>query len=89
MARRRKKEKIYKPGMSLEELARQAKARYAEAESKAKTNWDAMIPTMHANYDALPFGPTRKSNYKLKVTAGKLRFDPDEWERRYVQKMRL
>lgn len=81
--------KVYRPGMALEELARLGKAKYAEKEVTAKRNWDAMIPTMHTSYDALPFGPSKKANYKTRVVAGKLRFDPDAWERKYVAKMKL
>jgi len=81
--------KVYRPGMTLEELARQAAANYAAKESSAKASWDAMIPTMHASYDAMPFGPTRKANYKREVTSGKLRFDSAKFESHYVAKMRL
>ena len=73
---------------TVEEIARLAKDAYKGAEDTAKASWDAMISVMHKRYDETPFGPTRKSNYKKKVTAGKLRFDPEKWEAKWVLKMK-
>lgn len=81
--------KIYKPGMTLEELARLAKGRYSAKEETAKASYNAMKSTMKSNYGKLPFGPTRKSNYEKRIETAVLRFDPDKWESHYVAKMRL
>jgi hypothetical protein len=43
---------------------------------------------MTAGYEALPFGPTRKTNYRAGLDGAVYRTDPDKWERNWPAKMR-
>jgi len=79
--------KIYRPGMTLEELARLAKARYSAKESVAKENYNAVKDDMISAYNALPFGELKKRHYAERIRVATLRFDADKWEREWKREM--
>lgn len=80
--------------VSLAELAAIGKANYSRKISSMHASFRASSSRAQAGYDATPFGPTRKSNYKSawavmpdhyvkKVTAA----GADKWERTWTAKM--
>lgn len=73
--------KIFRAGMSLDELARQARAHYADKATIAAEKWEAKRRVMTENYKRLPFGNLVKSNYERAINAARYRYgDPDKWE---------
>jgi len=50
--------------VTLEELARKGYENYKAKEAQMKKNYSAAKTRMGEGYDATPFGPTRKANYK-------------------------
>lgn len=87
MARKRKK--IYKEGMTLDDLAKEAAKRYAAKEAIAKIAYNKMKDVMATNYDKLPFGDYRKLMYKTKIKDAVLRFDPERWETKWKKAMSI
>ena len=51
-------------------------------------SWAAAKARMKTGYGAMPFGPTRKSNYSSGVDAASHRVDTDKWARNWAAKMR-
>jgi hypothetical protein len=43
---------------------------------------------MIAGFDATPFGPTRKANFREGIQNATYHTDPDKWERNWPAKMR-
>jgi len=74
---------------TLDEMAAKGKAKLSAKAASMKRSYSAALPRMKTGYDATPFGPTRKANYKSGVDAGAKFYhvDPDKWERNWKAKM--
>jgi len=73
---------------TLEEMAAKG---YAKATAKAEyisTAWEKAKERMIKHYKALPFGPTRKTNYERAIRAAKHRQDWDKWRDNWIEKMK-
>jgi hypothetical protein len=80
---------------TLEDLASKGATKYGHKIPLMRKNYRAAEDRAKSGYDATPFGPTRKSNYKeawkympdnyeLKVKPGL----EDKWKDRWIKKMR-
>lgn len=74
---------------TLSEMASKGRENYAAKEATMKASYAAAGSRMSAGYDATPFGPTRKSNYKSAITRmqAHYRTDADKWHRNWSSKM--
>jgi len=59
----------------------------AKADSM-KRSWEGARQRMIAGFEATPFGPTRKANFRDGIQNATYRTDPDKWERNWPAKMR-
>jgi len=73
---------------TLEEMAAKGYAKATRKVDQMKRSWEAAKPRMKDHYDKLPFGPTRKANYKAAIDAATIRFDWDKWKDNWIAKMR-
>ena len=75
--------------VTLEELATKGKENYSAKTEQMKRNYTAAKSRMASGYDATPFGPTRKANYKaaLDRMVAHYRTDPEKWYRNWKSKM--
>jgi len=75
---------------TLEEMASIGAEKLRRKASIMARNWEAMKSIMKTHYDALPFGPTRKANYKAAIDAARYRApDPDKWATNWKAKMSI
>jgi hypothetical protein len=72
---------------SLEEMAAAGYEKLTRKASQISASWNAAKARMTAGYDATPFGPTRKANYRAAIQAASHRTDPEKWRRNWVAKM--
>lgn len=80
---------------TLEELARIGKANYSRKFDSMRRSYRAAGARAQVGYDATPFGPTRKANYKSAWAVMPDHYDAkvkspleDKWERSWTSKMR-
>lgn len=73
---------------TIEEMAAKGVRKLRQKAASITASWEAAKSRMIAGYDATPFGPTRKRNYREMVQAASHRVDPDKWERNWPAKMR-
>lgn len=73
---------------TLEEMAAKGRDKLLRKASQITASWTAAKERMKAGYDATPFGPTRKSNYRAGIDAATHRVDPEKWYRNWIAKMR-
>lgn len=73
---------------SLETMASKGYEKLTRKADVMKTAWNAAKTRMKSHYEALPFGPTRTSNYKSEIDAAEIRFDPEKWRENWLAKMR-
>jgi len=74
--------------LSIEEMASKGYTKATAKDASIRSSWAAAKTRMIAGYDATPFGPTRKSNYKSVVSAATHRTDWDKWKSHWSAKMR-
>jgi hypothetical protein len=78
---------------TLEEMASKGRSKLRDKADSMKSAWNAMTEHMKDAYDKLPFGPTRKANYKKAIdsakTEGRYRVDPDKWYDKWKAKMAI
>ncbi|MEM2233908.1 MAG: hypothetical protein QXP81_10270 [Nitrososphaerota archaeon] len=74
--------------LTLEEMASKGRAKLERKATTITSSWTAAKERMKAGYDALPFGPTRKANYRAGIDAATHRVDPEKWYRNWIAKMR-
>lgn len=79
-------EEFYGQGTVATMAARGAAKLRAKAEIM-KRSWDAAKPTMIKNFEALPFGPTIKANFREMVGKAVYRSDPEKWSRNWQAKI--
>lgn len=74
---------------TLAELASKGYDNYRAKEAQMKRSYAAAKDRMSSGYDATPFGPTRKANYKaaLDRMVSHYRTDADKWKRNWEKKM--
>jgi hypothetical protein len=73
--------------LTLEELAAKGYEKLVRKAAQISASWEAAKGRMIAGFDATPFGPTRKSNFRAGVQAAKHRTDPEKWRRNWTAKM--
>jgi hypothetical protein len=75
---------------TLEELAAKGYDNYKAKEAQMKRSYAAARDRMARGYDATPFGPTRKANYKaaLDRMIKHYRTDAEKWKTNWTEKMR-
>jgi len=74
---------------SFDEMVAVGRDKMSRKATSMSRTYDAMKPTMKSGYDATPFGPTRKANYKSGIDAAKHTVDPDKWARMWRAKMSI
>jgi len=62
-------------------MADKGEATLIKKASIMSRNYDLMKSTMVETYDATPFGPTLKANYKDAIGKAVHRVDPEKWSR--------
>jgi len=73
---------------TLEEMAAQGEKNLRDKLDQMKSSWEAAKSRMISHYEALPFGPTRKKNYRNRITAATWRApDPTKWRENWTAKM--
>jgi len=73
---------------SLEEMASKGQTKLATKAASMASSWNAAKSRMTSHYAAMPFGPTRKSNYNAGVSAGTYRApDPTKWATNWKAKV--
>lgn len=73
---------------TLAEMAAQGSSKLRAKAASMEASWTAARPRMSAGYDATPFGPTRKSNYKAGIGNATYRApDAEKWARNWAGKM--
>jgi len=73
---------------SLAEMASKGAAKLRAKTGSMAASYNAAKGRMKTGYGAMPFGPTRKSNYNAGIDAGTYRTpDVAKWERNWVAKM--
>jgi hypothetical protein len=78
--------------VSLDELARKGYDNYSRKRPAMVKSYSAARDRMAAGYDATPFGPTRKGNYRAALDSMIAhytveRLDADKWKRNWMKKM--
>lgn len=73
---------------TLEEMASAGLEKLRRKATAISTSWAAAKSRMIAGYEAQPFGPTRKANYRDAINAATHRVDPDKWYTNWIAKMR-
>jgi len=73
--------------LTLEEMAAKGYEKLARKATQISASWEAAKGRMISGYDATPFGPARKSNYRAGVQAARHRTDPEKWRRNWSAKM--
>jgi hypothetical protein len=73
---------------TLEEMVRKGVNKLRAKADSMRRSWEGARARMTAGYDATPFGPTRKANYRAGLDGAVYRTDPDKWERNWPAKMR-
>jgi len=75
--------------VTLEELAKKGYDNYKAKEKAMKSSYAAAKTRMSEGYEATPFGPTRKSNYKeaLDRMIAHYRTDAEKWKKNWAAKM--
>jgi len=74
--------------LTLEEMANKGYTKLTNKAASISSSWTAAKPRMKEGYGALPFGPTRKSNYNRGIDSATHRTDPDKWKARWLVKMK-
>jgi hypothetical protein len=74
--------------LTLTEMAAKGERKLRAKAATISASWEAAKSRMKAGYDATPFGPTRKSNYKAAIDVAKHRLDIDKWRRNWEAKMK-
>jgi len=72
---------------TLEEMARVGYDKLVRKAAQITASWTAAKNRMISGYEALPFGPTRKSNFRAGIEGATHRIDPEKWRRNWVAKM--
>lgn len=76
---------------TLDEMAAKGKDKLTRKADQMERSYYAAKDRMVSNYERLPFGPTRKANYRsgidAAVSARRYRTDPDKWETNWKAKM--
>ncbi|MEM2941396.1 MAG: hypothetical protein QW304_07610 [Thermoproteota archaeon] len=73
--------------VSIEEWAAKGYNKATAKDTNIRKSWEAAKTRMVSGYDATPFGPTRKANYRAAVQAATFRTDWDKWRRNWSAKM--
>ena len=73
--------------LTLDEMATKGYEKLKEKATQMTRSWEATKDRMIASYKALPFGPTRKSNYEDRIRKARHRVDPEKWREAWVIKM--
>lgn len=75
--------------VTLDELVAKGYDNYKAKEAAMKRGYAAAKDRMGTGYDATPFGPTRKANYKaaLDRMVKHYRTDAEKWKKNYRAKM--
>ncbi|MEM1557425.1 MAG: hypothetical protein QXI11_00875 [Thermoproteota archaeon] len=74
--------------LTLDEMADKGYRKAKAKEPRISTSWEAAKERMKRGYDATPFGPTRKANYRAAIDAARHRQDWDKWKENWTSKMR-
>lgn len=73
---------------SLAEMVAQGRAKLADKQATMVSSYNAAKSRMVEGYNAMPFGPTRKSAYSTGIQRATYRApDPDKWAKNYQAKM--
>lgn len=72
---------------SLSEMASKGYTKATAKDSSIKASWAASKSRMQAGYDAMPFGATRKSNYRAAIAVATHYTDWEKWRRNWEAKM--
>ena len=73
---------------TLEEMVAVGKAKLTDKEAAMKASWEAARARMKVGYGKTPFGPTRKSNYNLRIDKAVFRLDTEKWATNWAAKMK-
>ena len=73
--------------LTLDEMAAKGVRKLRAKADQITRSWEAAKSRMISGYEATPFGPTRKANYRAAIEVAKHRVDPDKWERNWKAKM--
>lgn len=73
--------------LTIPEMADKGYTKATAKDDAIKRSWAAAKTRMKSGYDATPFGPTRKSNYKTVIDKAVHRTDWDKWKRNWSAKM--
>ena len=69
-------------------MVSKGQAKLAAKGPSMAASWNAAKSRMQSNYAAMPFGPTRKSNFNAGVNAATYRApDPNKWATNWQAKM--
>jgi hypothetical protein len=69
-------------------MVAKGQAKLAAKSASMSSSWNAAKSRMQSNYGAMPFGPTRKSNYNAGVSAATYHApDPNKWAKNWQAKM--
>jgi len=68
---------------TLEEMVSTGRGKMERKATTMKSNYEAAKGDMKSHYDALPFGPTMKANYKAGIDTAQYRVDADKWARNW------
>jgi hypothetical protein len=72
---------------TLDQMASKGYTKLVNKAAQISASWNAAKARMTAGYDATPFGPTRKANYRAAIQAASHRTDPEKWRRNWTAKM--
>ena len=73
--------------LTLDEMAAKGVRKLRAKADSITRSWEAAKPRMISGYEATPFGPTRKANYRKAIEAARHRLDIEKWERNWKAKM--
>jgi hypothetical protein len=73
---------------TLEEMVAKGYTKATTKDANIRKSWEAAKERCISNYQALPFGPTRKANHAAAVRAATHRTDWDKWKVNYSAKMK-
>jgi hypothetical protein len=73
---------------TIDEMVSKGYAKATAKDANIKRSWEAAKERCISNYQALPFGPTRKANHAAAVRAATHRTDWDKWKVNWPAKMR-
>jgi len=72
---------------TIDEMVRKGVNKLRNKADSMIRSWNAAKSRMIAGYDATPFGPTRKSNYRAGIQTAEFRVNPEKWARNWPAKM--